>query len=119
MKFVASLIILGFMIVVFCGLTFPSVHSGHAMTAHAAADAAVAHHVDMYENFSTATFSDAAMSFATFLSLIALAIVVVVLQFQNSTLRTNRFVLKRKRDRDPSYKFKRWITLFEHSPSFA
>lgn len=116
MKFVASLIILGFMSVVFCGLTFPnSVHSGHAM----AADAAISHHVDMYENFSTATFSDAAMSFATFLSLTALAIVVVVLQLQNGNLQTDRFVLKRKRDRDPSYKFKRWITLFEHSPSFA
>jgi len=117
MKLVATLILFGLTSVIFCGLVLADNAGSHTMTSHSSA--VVTHHISMYEDFSTAVFSDVAATFATFLSLLALVIVVGILQVQELWSPSNRIVPKRKYRTDSSFKLKRWLTLFEHSPSFA
>ncbi len=117
MKLVATLILLGLTSVIFCGLTLANMQGDHSMPMNDSA--VVTHHISMYENVSTAIFSDVATSFATFLSLLALVIVVTLLQVHELWSPSSRIVPKRKYGTSSSYKLKRWITLFEHSPSFV
>ncbi len=117
MKLVATLILLGLTSVIFCGLTLANMQGGHSMPMNDSA--VVTHHISMYENVSTAIFSDVATSFATFLSLLALVIIVTLLQIHELWSPSSRIVPKRKYGTSSSYKLKRWITLFEHSPSFV
>jgi len=117
MKLVATLILFGLTSVMFCGLVLADNAGSHTMTSHSSA--VVTHHISMYEDFSTAIFSDFAVAYATFISLLALVIIVAILQVQELWTPSSRIVPKRKYGTDSSFKLKRWITLFEHSPSFA
>lgn len=118
MRFLAILILLGFMSVMFCGITTTGNGGIHTMASHSSTG--VAHHtVSMYESISTAVFSDSTTTFAMLISVLAFVLVAFFLQIRSSSVLFCRHVRKRHFYSTSTYKLKRWIALFVHSPSLA
>ena len=116
MKVLASLILLGFAGFILCGSMIQTHETVGNMEQHSAS---VAHHLSVFEDFSTVVFSEFSIAFATFLSILTFTVVVFFLSIQVLWVPSSRIVPKRKSPNPTSYKLKRWTSLFEHSPSFA
>ncbi|MFZ2253325.1 MAG: hypothetical protein WAW13_04120 [Minisyncoccia bacterium] len=116
MKILASLILLGFAGFILCGSMVQTHETVTNMHQHSAS---VAHHLSVFEDFSTVIFSEFSVDFMTFISILSFTVVAFFLSIQDLWIPTSRIVPKRKSPNPTTYKLKRWTSLFEHSPSFA